>query len=462
MTGFPGVGRRTPARGVAKSRGMERVAETSRRVMEWLAGLLSARRVFLYSTALLAFAIATYIPIIAHGDPPFDAFGHPVAIDFTAHVTAGKMALSGDLHELYDVRRQWEVQQQFLGSQHPEFVHYYISPPFVAYFYAPLAALPYTTAAGMWTALTIVLLVFSLRLLWPLVPNLHRYGFGAVLVACFSTWPVIELLVDGQDSAISLLVLVAGLWFLRGRQDSFAGGILGFGVFKPQLFFLIPVLLLLQRRWRALIAWLTTASILTASSIAMVGPDGIRSYLALITSESFQRGTQSMDWKMQSLAPLFHALFQGPAVSLATPLTLVVDAILLAMFARMASQPCVGAPRFVLLFALSILTGALVSPYFFMYDCVILLVPSLVVLNEAASRPTIRFSLALAYVLAWTTLIRYSMFGSDPWPASLLAAPWAALALLALSFSARKLVQSVSVQEWTSADGSSVGTSARR
>jgi len=403
--------------------------------------LLTVPRLRFYCIVLLLFALATYVPVIVHGDPPFDAFGHPVAVDLVAHVTAGKMMLNGDLNQLYDVQSQWAAQQVFLGNRYPDIIHFYISPPFVAVLYVPFAVVPYLDAAILWTILTLGLLALSLRLLWPIVPNLHRYGFGSILIILLSSWPVIELLVDGQDSAVSLLLLVAGLRLLLARRDLAAGGVLGLGVFKPQLFLLIPVLLLFRRQWRALAGWFATVVAVTVLSLIMVGPRGSRGYLALITSPSFQQGTEAVGWKMLSLEPLAHALFGGLAVALATPVTLAIDAVLLAAFARTVLKSPAHPRQTTLLFAMTILVGSVVSPYFFVYDGVVLLLPSVLLLDEATTNTTVRLSVVVGYVLTWTTLIRYSAFGHATWPGSLLAAPWTVVPLIALTVVAQRLIR---------------------
>jgi hypothetical protein len=154
------------------------------------------------------------------GDVPFDVYGHPVAVDLTAHLAGGQIAGAGDLAKLYDVGLPLPAEQGLLGGRHPEYLDLFVSAPFVAYLYLPLVNRPYPASATIWTVLTLALLLASLQLLWPLVPRLHRFGFGVVALGCFSAWPTLEALADGQDSAIALLLLVLGLRCLVGRGTS--------------------------------------------------------------------------------------------------------------------------------------------------------------------------------------------------------------------------------------------------
>ncbi|HVC35221.1 MAG TPA: hypothetical protein VNL16_17035, partial [Chloroflexota bacterium] len=75
------------------------------------------------------------------------------------------------------------------------------------------------------------------------------------------------------------------------------------------------------------------------------------------------------------------------------------------------------------------------------YGGVVLLVPSLLLLDEATTSTTVHLSLAVGYLLTWTTLIRYSAFGHATWPGSLLAAPWTVVPLIALTVVAQRLIR---------------------
>lgn len=417
--------------------------------IEWLRdaclkadSLLTAKRLRIYPILVIVMSVGTFAVSIGKaaitGGLPFDSFGSPVAVDLTAHVTAGWIALHGDLSRLYDLNYQWQVQQGLLGSGHEGFLDAYLSPPFVAFAYAPLAGLPYLTAAVLWTVFTIILLALSFHLIWPLVPNLHRYGYRRVLIVTLSCWPVFELLGDGQDSAISLLLLVAGLRLLLARRDLVAGGLLGLGLFKPQLFLMIPVLLLLQRRWRALGGWVTVALVLAGVSMAIMGVEGARSYVDVFTSDSY--GTWIADrlgWKMQSLAALARTLFVGSSAFLVAPIMAVGGAIALVLLIKASSRQVLDDRATTLLYAFSILLIPMFNPHFFIYDVVVLLPGALILLNERPASPAVRVSIATAYVLTFTAPIRYILFGHAPGPIPFLSAPWTVVPFVVLAFLAR-------------------------
>lgn len=404
---------------------------------------MTPRRVLHYSLMALLVTSAFYTLIIVAGRAPFDAFGNPVGVDFSAHVTGGRIAHDGDIAHLYDVNRQIEVQRRLLGGGHRELLDLFVSPPFVAYLWLPFAALPYLASALLWAIISASLLVLSLWLLRPLVPRLAGHGFGTLLLVALSTQAVIELLADGQDSAISLLLMVVGLRLLLTRRDLAAGAILGLGVFKPQLFLAMPLLFLLQRRWRALGSWLAISSALSVLSIALVGFNGVRAYLRLLTSDVYMKGiAEPLAWKMESLAGFSRSVLPESVAAVALPIAGLAFLPFLAMFLRVASKPAEDRRDFVLLYGLTLLLTAAGDPHFFVYDCVILLIPAVVLLEELPDNPAVRLSLAAIYLLTWTAAARHIVFGAILWPVSMLAAPWATAPILVLFLVARRELRS--------------------
>ncbi len=413
----------------------------SRALARHLDALLTPRRIRLYAAAFAAATLAVYAAVGLAGHMPFDLFGQPLFPDFAAQATAGRIALAGDLGRLYDVAHQGTVQQQLLGAP-PHDANLFMSPPFVAYLWAPFAALPYLAGAGAWTIVSLALLLASLCLLWPLLPNLHGAGFGLALLVVCSSQPVAELLLDGQDSALSLFLLVVALRLLLTGRDLPAGAVLGLGVFKPQLFLLMPILLLCLGRRRAVAAWALTSTLLAAVSLALVGPAGVRAYLRLLAAPAYHQALQgSLGAKMQSATALLRPFVPASATLYVSAAALALGALLVASMARRYRRLAAGRRAFILLYGLALLVTGLVSPHFFIYDCVILLPPALFLLNETPASPSVRLALAAAYLATWTTALRYALFGRTPAPlALLLAGPWVIIPVAFLAARTRRLL----------------------
>jgi alpha-1,2-mannosyltransferase len=409
------------------------------------------------SILILVDLLLNYSASITAGRLPFDVYGQPVAGDLAAQMTAGRIALHGGLHHLYDVTYQSQVQRDLLGGSPREFsadplstatvtsclnagwpkacgfYNPFISPPVAAYLWAPLAALPYLTGAAVWTLVSLALLLVSLRLLWPLLPGLHRHGFMLLVLLGLSTQIAFELFVDGEDAALSLFLLVVGLRLLLARRDVAAGAVLGLGVFKPQLFLALPLLLLLQRRWRAFGAWIGVAAAMTLISVALVGPDGVRAYLHLLISPLYSQGIAGpLAWKMDSLLPLVRGLLPPHVGSLTPLVTALILVPVVVAFIRLAHRQADDKRAFILLYGLTILLTAVASPHLFVYDCAILVIPVAVLLDESPVRPAVSLSLLAIYALTWSAALRHTTLGAAPWPVSALAASWTAIPILVL------------------------------
>jgi hypothetical protein len=58
--------------------------------------------------------------------------------------------------------------------------------------------------------------------------------------------------------------------------------VLGLSVIKPQLTIVLPLLLLVSGRWRIAAAWMVTAAVLAAISVAVIGGQGLSDYRSLL------------------------------------------------------------------------------------------------------------------------------------------------------------------------------------
>lgn len=189
----------------------------------------------------------------------------------------------------------------------------------------------------------------------------------------------------------------------------------------------------------------------------MLGSNGVGSYLRLLTSSTLREAIfSSLGWKMQSLLALTGTLVGTISEPIVTVVTIGIDLILIARFIQVASGNFPTPERFAQIYAIAVVIGSIISPYFFLYDCVILLLPSVVFLNHAPKRPAVRLLLASTYVLMWTAPLRYLTFGQLPWPASVVAAPWSVLPSIGLAW---LFIQSLSQAESAPRDPDRMATS---
>ena len=396
---------------------MRRLAERGARIV---AAVATVRRIRTYSLLALVANVLTQAASIARGSLPFDGFGHPIAVDLSAYLVGTRLLLAGNLPQLYDPGVQWMTQQELLGPGHPEFLDLFVSPPFVTFLYAPLAALSYTAAALVWTMVSLILLAASIALLWPLLPRLHPFGFATVLLVVASWWPTAELFLDGQETALILLAYAGGLRLLLARRDVAAGAVLSISLVKPQLVLLVPLFLLIERRGRALATFSAVGMVLVAVSVVLVSPAGARDYVALLSSDLVRHGSIGFWWKASSLTSLFELVSPPAATSVLYAATLAAGALVYRFVTgdRAASCP----DDLTLRYAGLILVTSVVAPHFLIYDEVLVVLPGLILFDRDPRSASVVVAVVAAWTIGIATPLR-GLAGTLAFPLDLIAVP---------------------------------------
>lgn len=134
----------------------------------------------------------------------------------------------------------------------------------------------------MWLAVNILLLVVLCCLQLRLLSDTPGWARYAVVGLTILAPPVIVTLLQGQLSFVLMIGLLAGLSFLRAGEDLKGGIWLGILLVKPQLIVLPLLVILLQRRWRALSGFALTTAALFLVSVMVVGWTGMLRWLDLL------------------------------------------------------------------------------------------------------------------------------------------------------------------------------------
>lgn len=405
-------------------------------VVHQLAALLTPKRVVHYPLLLLIASFGIYAVSMVAGEFPFDTLERPFTTDFSARMAGGRIALNGDLHRLYQADHQWEVQQDLLGNQNPDYLNLFISPPVDALIYAPFALMPYFPAALLWLICSIVFLLLSLRLLWPLVPALHRFRFRHIAIISLSAPPVVNCLQSGQNALLTVLVFSASIRCLVTGKDIAGGVVLGLGMYKPQLVILFPVVLLVQRRWRALASFTGVSALLTAISVTVLGWSGVRDYLALLSSDVYLYGiAEAGSWNMQSLAPVLRSIAPQSAWRIVDGLILLGGIALLALVShkgRIAGRT--GPQAELQLYGFTILVTALVDPHFFIYDCSILLLPALLLIASNPISDGIKVTVAALFLFTMAAGPLHLLASRVPVAVSIVDTQWSVLPIILMTW----------------------------
>jgi len=287
------------------------------------------------------------------------------ANDF-AHLYAGGR-LSGT-PDLYSRQANEAVERPLIGGglEGSRFMR----PPFVCLFLKPLSLLPYRAAYWLFQAgnlAALLLFLFLVRGRWP--------EAGTMLVM---SAPVLGAFINGQELPMLIACAMGSLWLARRGHD-FAGGVLlALCASKPHLFLLVPLVLLLYRRWRFAAGAAVSFLLLNAAATLIAGPDVIGAFLRML------REPGGSPWP--GIMPSVRAI-AGTNGTLFAALAGIVFVLTVAAIVRTGS--------FEAAFAFALIGSLLMSPHAYMQDAITVL-PAAAILLPALTAGAMRTFLRLA------------------------------------------------------------------
>ena len=312
---------------------------------------------------------------VVSGQPPLTSSKEPIGGDYIAFYTAGRLIAQGHPGLIYDRAAVEAVQAVALAGTIPDFYDAYRNPPFFALVFAPISGLDLVPSFAVWSAISLAALVVAV---WQArsASQLSIGRFGLLIVA-LGFPAVFFCLIDGQNSTLSLLLYVLLYQALRLRHDRRAGVVAALGLFKPQLFFLFPLLFLAARRWNALAAYLATALGIMVTSVWLVGFDGMLTWIRSLIDYESGNATRN-GWRMSSISAFVGQLAPGQsAVGLVVTLTL--SAVLIAALVALWRRP--GAVYLTAFgWSITVLVATLVDPHLVDYDLTVLVAAGMLVL----------------------------------------------------------------------------------
>jgi hypothetical protein len=303
-------------------------------------------------------------------------------MDFISYWAAAKLALAGNPSGAYDIETHRAVQLTVAPFTHTMPFPY--PPPFL-FIVLPFGLLPYAAATAAWVALTFLLYLSAGRRIDP------RGGWVA---GAFP--PVLVNGIIGQNGLLTSAIFMHGLSMLQ-RRPFVGGALLGCLIIKPQLAILLPLAFIAAREWKAFMgAALSSSGLLLAAYVAF----GAQSYLHLARLMPLY-GSIAADglvgWhKMGSVyAALRMAGLASPAAW--TTHILVALAAVAATWLTWRAKHDVQTKAAVILCA-----STLISPYLYIYDEAMLLLPLLWLVARGANR----WLLVLLWSIALSALLQ--------------------------------------------------------
>lgn len=310
--------------------------------------------------------------------------------DFANYWLAGQLIASSAYLDLFTQSLYFPHLQEVFGLQVP--TRNWSYPPHYLLLVWPLAYVGYETGFVLFHAFTLLIFLAAV-----LVARRHfapRSDLGVLVVAVSSY--ALMMFVTAQNGFLTAGALLLGLAWMRTRP--ILGG-LAFALLtiKPQLGFLIPLLLVLDRNWRVLF-WTSGFTLAIVSlSIACFGLESWRLYLT--ETVEYQRYVMT-DWgglflrMMPTVFGAVRSLGYTPEVALTAqaPVTVLAAAMVLWLLIYVRDP---------LWRAFTVTTGTfLITPYAFNYDMGAVCVCAALLAGRAESAPRDRFSLVIVTVIA--------------------------------------------------------------
>jgi hypothetical protein len=227
--------------------------------------------------------------------------GRGIGLDFRAFWSAGYIANTEGIAQVYDLARMEEVQRTIIPVD--QLASFQVAPVSVLPVFIPLfqlfALLPPIPAFFLWSALNLVgcilYLVFFLR-------RVKAPNWQMLVLLGLLTYPSFSNLYWGQ---INLLLMICIGEFIRqvfSKHDIRAGLWIGGLVLKPQLLILIVPALLMQRKWKMLGGFSLTILVAMGGSFLLGKLTGLMGVAGIMTQFTKGIPTNSpefmMNWRM--------------------------------------------------------------------------------------------------------------------------------------------------------------------
>ena len=320
---------------------------------------LDAPRAVAYPRVLGAVTLLALLAMLLTANGVVDSRGEPLGADFSNFWSASQLALRGEPAAVYDMARQYAVQQKAFGAQTGFYPFFY--PPTYLLICWPLAAAPYLAALAIWLAVAGYAYQAVIR----------RIGGAKIGLVPILAFPAVFVAVGhGQNALLTTAILGAAALGLD-RRPICAGALLGLLAFKPHLAVVAPVALLAAGRWRALAAAVVTACALALLSLAAFGLDSWKAFLAAAPAAKAVLDDKMMEVeKLQSVFGAARLLGAGADLAYVAQAAValpVVGILLLLARNKTLSGEATG--------ALVATASALTSPYFLDYDLALLAIP---------------------------------------------------------------------------------------
>ncbi|MDH3738625.1 MAG: DUF2029 domain-containing protein, partial [Alphaproteobacteria bacterium] len=203
--------------------------------------------------------------------------------DYPAFYTAGQIIADGQAETLYSPHQQRAYQKELVGAETGVLLFAY--PPHFALAYVPLSQLPFRLSYALHTVAMVAALALACLLIQRIYPQLIESPYLLFSVA-FTAYPIFRAVFGGQNTALTILLIVLCWYHVLHNKHYQAGIFLGLLLFKPQFALPLAGLFFLSGRWRVWLSAAATGIVLYGISSVVMGPAWIVDWLELVKTFS--------------------------------------------------------------------------------------------------------------------------------------------------------------------------------
>ena len=318
--------------------------------------------------------------------------------DFLNLYTGASLAGEGEFSQLFDPETQLRRERELVPAT--EELYPFVRPHFYAVILAPLSLIPFSAAFWVWLALHSILLIGC----WTWASQ--RFGPDALIFGSLYL-PTAVGIAHGQDCVFLLVIAIAAYAAAGKGKDLAAGALLAVGLLKFHLLLLVPVAMVLRRKWRFLQGFCAVAALEVAVSAIVAGWSGMKQYADLLLAKDIRGLSPSPELMINVHSIPKNFGIDQPLIS-ATLVILVLG--LVALGVR-------GAPLWRWL-SVALVGSLLVPPHVYGYDASILLLPVWLALFSSKK--------------LWARLMALALAAPPVFFLSMAGAPWSVLPALVL------------------------------
>jgi hypothetical protein len=311
--------------------------------------------------------------------------------DFLAFYTGGTFIRTGRSAQLYDLNAIGAFQRDLAkreGLELPDDVlGPFWNPPFFAWVFAPISALPYHTAWLVWFGINLACLAGAIVLMARMVGGDWRI-WGLVPLLIITSPPFIQAVGHGQNTCLSLLLLSGTIALWRSQRGILAGMICGLLFYKPQLGAILAVAMIIQMGFKPLVGLALTGIALLLTTILTL-PGTLADYLQRLPDNiAYMQVEHRYLWDRHvTFKALWRLLLQGYEIGDLSPLTRTLYIASVALLASFLLVTIWKLRRDVQsrdrLIAATIVAMPLLMPFYFDYDLLLLSAAAVLTAREA-------------------------------------------------------------------------------